>query len=121
PATPRCKGVEEGCMDHVLDKGEVPPAEEAGQDGHQAPRLMAEEMLHERSNRFPLGRGHGPIHFPMVRPWRGRTSTEPPRRKIGQPLAISAAASRVSAWTMEKPPTISLTSMKGPSETTFLA
>src|SRR5262249_35763698 len=129
---PGFQGVQEGGLDHVLDEVEVPPAEDAGQHGHQAARLMAEEVLHERGDRLRLGRGHGRvfrrdvnrfllIHFPIVRPCRERTSTEPPRRKIGQPLASWAAASRVSAWTMEKPPTISFTSMNGPSETTFLA
>src|SRR5262245_5047950 len=121
PDAPRLQGVQEGGLHHVLDEVEVPPPEDAGQHGHQAPRLMAEEMLHERGDRFRLGRGHGLAHFPMVKAWRGRTSTEPPRRKIGQPLASSAAAPRVSAWTREKPPMISLPSMNGPSETTFRA
>ena len=33
----------------VLDEVEIAPAEEPGQHGHQAPRFVAEEMLHERS------------------------------------------------------------------------
>ena len=59
PATPpRLQGVEQSGLDHFLDEVEVPPAEETGQHGHQSPRLAAEEMLHERSDRFRLCRGH---------------------------------------------------------------
>src|SRR5262249_4881216 len=61
------------------------------------------------------------VQFPGLISQNGRTSTVPPCSKIGQPLANSAAASRVSAWTMEKPPTTSLVSTNGPSVTTLFA
>src|SRR5260370_2500366 len=56
----------------------------------------------------------------MVYPLRGRPSTVPPVCKQGHALAISAAASRLSALTIVKPPTISFASTNGPSVTPFL-
>jgi hypothetical protein len=58
---PRFHCVQKSGLHHVLGEAKVPPAEDAGQYGHQAARLMAEEMLHERSDRFRLARGHGSI------------------------------------------------------------
>src|SRR5262249_43431555 len=51
-------------------------------------------------DRFGPARGQGLVHFLEAAPQNGRPSTVPPRSKIGQPLANSAAASRVSACTI---------------------
>src|SRR5262249_17818296 len=50
-----------------------------------------------------------------------RISTDPPDNKLGHPLANSAASLIVAALMTEYPPTTSLDSANGPSETIFLA
>src|SRR6516164_3605438 len=50
----------------------------------------------------------------------GRTSTEPPMSRIGQPDAICAARCRSGASMMENPPRTSLDSTYGPSVTVLL-
>ena len=60
---PGLQGIHERGLHHVFDKVEVPPAEDAGQYGHEPPRLVAEKMLHERGDRFRFGRGHGLAHL----------------------------------------------------------
>ena len=58
PGSPRLQGVEQRGLHHFLDEIKVSPAEESGQDGDQSPRLAAEEMLDEGSDRFWLCGGH---------------------------------------------------------------
>src|SRR5262249_44814694 len=57
---PRLQGVRERGLHHVLDQLEVPPAEDTRQHRHQAARLMAEKVLHQRNDPFrgPHGRYH---------------------------------------------------------------
>src|SRR5215469_9583701 len=55
----------------------------------------------------------------MAKGWIGRTSTEPPTSRIGQPFESSAACSKSRAWISVKPPTTSLASANGPSVTLF--
>src|SRR5262249_3182033 len=50
PDAPCVQCVHQRCLHHVLDEVEVPPAENAGEHGHQPPCLMAEEMLDERGD-----------------------------------------------------------------------
>src|SRR5262249_8802398 len=108
---PRLQRVQERGLDDVLDQLEVSPAEEPGQHGHQPPRLVAEEVLHGGGDGLWCCRGHGsvtasvgrraPPYRLAARPASGRTSTLPPWIRPGQPLASSAAASRLSALTTE--------------------
>ena len=108
---PGLQGVEQRGLDHVFDEVEISPAEETSQNGHQSPRLAAEEMLHERSDRFRLCRGHGRLTTYWIaaslspRAERARRGPEPRlyrrHQEPGQPLASSAAAAIVSALTIE--------------------
>ena len=59
---------------------EVVNTENARQRGDHAPRLASEEMV--------TG-----LHY-MLSCWTGRTSTEPPTSRIGQPFEISTACAR---------------------------
>jgi len=74
----------------------VVDAEDARQRGDHAPRLVPEQMI-------------AGLHYMFIC-WTGRTSTEPPTSKIGQPLDISTACARSVASIRLKPPTTSLAS-----------
>src|SRR5215471_1935495 len=69
-----------GVLHDVLRQPEVVDAEDARQRGDHAPRLVPEEMI-------------AGLHYVFIC-WTGRTSTEPPTSRIGQPLEISTACAR---------------------------
>src|SRR6516162_5727859 len=102
---PHLQRAAEGVLHDVLCQREVVDAEDACQRGDHAPRLASEEMI------------AGPHH--MFSCMTGRTSTEPPTSKIGQPLESSTAWVRSLASIRLKPPTRSLASAYGPSVTIF--
>src|SRR5207302_9110459 len=93
-----------GRGERVLDRllGDVDVAEDADQDGHRAPVLLAEDTLDLRRRR--LG----------GQPWNGRTSIGSVVARAAL-LAHASAASRSGASMIRSPPTCSLPSANGPS------
>src|SRR6516165_8637788 len=51
---PGLERIQERRLHHIFDELEVPPTEDAREHRYQSARLMAEEMLHKRSNGFSL-------------------------------------------------------------------
>src|SRR5262249_13999820 len=92
---PRLQGVQEGRLHHVLDEVEVSPAEEAGQDGHQAARLMAEEMLHERGDRFRYA--HGVALWTAQAAPSAKPSASIPKPRLKRARKFSHAIAAVSS------------------------
>src|SRR5208282_3393095 len=103
--SPHLQRAAEGVLHDVLRQREVVDAKDARQRGDHPPRLAPEEMI--------AGLHH------MFSCMTGRTSTEPPTSRIGQPLEISTACARSLASIRLKPPTRSLASAYGPSVTIF--
>src|SRR5690242_14594705 len=97
----------ERVLDRVL--GGVDVAEHAGQDGYRAAVLRAEDALDVRER----GRGRGQLSAMST---IGRTSTGSVHATVAL-RAQASASSRSAAWMIQKPPTCSLPSAKGPSVT----
>src|SRR5215831_11139571 len=102
---PHLQRAAEGVLHDVFCQREVVHAEHPGERGDHAPRLAPEQMI------------AGLHHISRTR--IGRTSTDPPTSKIGQPFEISTACARSRASIKVKPLTMSLASAKGPSWTLF--
>src|SRR5262249_28891597 len=100
---PQFQRAAEGVLDDVLRQREVMDSEDPAERGDHAPCFSPEKVfrtLHQISTFMT-----------------GRTSTEPPTSKIGQPFEISDACSRSFASISMYPPMMSLASAYGPSIT----
>src|SRR6516225_8444513 len=99
PNSPHLQRAAEGVLHDVFCQREVVDAKDARQRGDHAPRLAPEEMI--------AGLHH--MHYMLIC-MTGRTSTEPPTSKTGQPFDSSTAWARSLASIRLKPPTRSLAS-----------
>src|SRR5215510_1890487 len=98
---PQFQRAAEGVLDNVFCHREVLDSENAGECRDHAPRLTPEKVIR--------------ILHHISTFMTGRTSTEPPTSRIGQPFEISNACARSFASINIYPPTISLASAYGPS------
>src|SRR5437763_395358 len=99
--TPNLGCAAEGVLDDIFREREVVETKYARECGDQSRRLLPEQLVEI-------------AHYMSIF-ITGRTSTCPPRSRIGQPFASSAACATSLALIRVKPPMTSFASANGPS------
>jgi hypothetical protein len=129
---PHLKGAAEGILQDVFRQREVMDPEDPRESGHHAPGFAPKQKIarfHLQSSlrsicvcgqqgdrRGSLWRSKKPYMFIFS---IGRTSTDPPTSRIGQPFDSSTACAMSLASMSINPHTTSFASAKGPSCTAF--